>query len=179
MALLPSGRFCCYMCRIVTDYSYPYRPAGRETLYVPASHPIMRFAIGYAREHTLDETMPNASVIVVEGEPICAGANGSDFHRLYGCRRQVAGSTTGQGYHLCEGCHPRHHSERRALRSAADQGLDMRGADLYLWGHFGCCPDCWEAMEEAGIGDVYLVEGAEALFNKRHPDNIVGSQFDC
>jgi len=33
-------------------------------------------------------------------------------------------------------------------------------------------------MIEAGIGDVYLLEGSEALFNKNHPQNIVGKQFE-
>jgi hypothetical protein len=32
-------------------------------------------------------------------------------------------------------------------------------------------------MIEAEIGQVTLLEGSERLFNKEHPDNIVGRQF--
>jgi deoxycytidylate deaminase len=161
----------------MTDYRYPYSPEGRDVRYTPESDPIMRLAMRYAHWRSLDEVMPNASVIVIGGKPIAAGANGSNYHRLHGCRRQASGARTGQGYQLCEGCHPRNHSERRALQRMVERRLDTHGADLYLWGHFGCCPDCWEAIIEAGIRDVYLVEKAETLFNKRHPDNIIGSQF--
>lgn len=160
------------------DYRYPYYPDGREVRYVSESDPIILMAMRYARQYSLDKTMPNASVIVREGSPIAAGANGSHYHLIHGCRRQACGAGPGQDYHLCEGCHPRNHSERRALRYAVERGLDTDGADLYLWGHFGCCRDCWEAMIEAGICDVYLLEGAERIFNKSHPENIVGSQFE-
>jgi len=33
-------------------------------------------------------------------------------------------------------------------------------------------------MKEAGIRSVYLLEDSEKLFNKDHPENIVGKQFD-
>jgi len=162
----------------VSDYEYPYRPPGRRFRYVPGSDPIIRLAIRYARRFSRDPSMPNASVIVVGGKPVAAGANGSDYHRLHGCRRRSGGSETGQDYRLCAGCHPRNHSERRAVLHARERQVDIHGADLYLWGHFGCCEDCWRVLLAAGIRDVYLVEDAERLFNKRHPDNVIGSQFE-
>jgi hypothetical protein len=33
-------------------------------------------------------------------------------------------------------------------------------------------------MIAAGIRDVYLMEGSERLFNKAHPDNVIGRQFE-
>lgn len=162
----------------MSEYEYPYRPSGRRFRYAPASDPIMRLAMRYARRYSKDRLMPNTSVVVVGGNPVATGANGSDYHRLYGCRRRARGSTTGEEYHLCEGCHPRNHSERRAINRAREGRRDIRGADLYLWGHYGCCPDCWREIAAAGIRDVYLVEGAEALFNEEHPSNVIGSQFE-
>lgn len=50
--------------------------------------------------------------------------------------------------------------------------------DLYLWGHWWFCEPCWNAMIEAGIRDVYLLENSEVLFNKAHPENIIGRQFE-
>jgi hypothetical protein len=32
-------------------------------------------------------------------------------------------------------------------------------------------------MEKAGIKNVFLLENSEVLFNKEHPDNVVGKQF--
>jgi deoxycytidylate deaminase len=139
---------------------------------------MMAIAVQYARWFSLDEAMPNATIIARGHRMISAGANGSDYHLRHGCVRRQVGSKTGEDYHLCEGCDPAWHSERRAIARARDRGVDIAGSDLYLWGHYGCCPPCWEAIIEAGVGEVYLVDRAEALFNQNHPDNIVGRQFE-
>ena len=156
---------------------HPYIPKGRRVFYVASDNEYMQFAKEYAREHSLDEVMPGAAVIVKNGEVIGSGANGSDYHKNNPCRRKELGCKTGEGYEFCEGCHPRNHSEPSAIRDAVDRGDSTLGADLYLWGHWWCCKPCWDAMEEAGIKDVYLLEDSEKLFNKEHPENIVGKQF--
>jgi deoxycytidylate deaminase len=161
----------------VTTIKYPYLPEGRTILYVPADNPYMIEARDYAMEHSLDDTVKTGSVIVKNGMIIACGANGSDYHEKYGCERVKRNIPTGQGYELCEGCSPKNHSERRAVFEAMKEGYDAQGADLYLWGHWWCCKDCWDAMIEAGIRNVYLQEGSDALFNKEHPDNIIGRQF--
>jgi len=87
------------------------------------------------------------------------------------------GIPTGQQYELCEGCHPKNHSEPRAIADAKKNGHDTKGADLYLWGHWWACETCWQTMIAAGIKNFYLMEGSEKLFNKSHPKNIIGKQF--
>jgi deoxycytidylate deaminase len=137
----------------------------------------MRLAVRYAYDNSQDLLMPTAAIIVQNDKPIAFGANGSDFHQLHGCARQVAGSSTGEDYDLCEGCHPKNHSESRAIRTAQTAHSEIKNAELYLWGHFGCCRSCWEVISEAEIAKVLILDNSEMLFNKKHPDNIVGDQF--
>jgi dTMP kinase len=159
------------------DIEYPYLPASRSFLYVGIDDPYMRDARDYALKHSLDEAVKTGSVVVRNGEVIGRGANGSDYHTLHGCERVRHGIPTGHGYELCEGCRPKNHSEPRAIADAQKNGHDPIGADLYLWGHWWCCEPCWNAMIEAGIENVYLLEGSERLFNKASPENIIGRQF--
>ncbi len=156
---------------------YPYLPEGRKFLYVDGSHPVMVIAQHIAKSWSLDTVMPNASIVVGHDGLLGGHANGSTYHQTNVCQRVLLGSPTGEGYELCEGCHPKNHSESLAVANAQQRGYDTAGADLYLWGHWWCCRWCWDAMIAAGIRDVYLLEGSEVLFNKDHPDNIVGRQF--
>ncbi|HEY4516564.1 MAG TPA: deaminase [Candidatus Paceibacterota bacterium] len=156
---------------------YPYLPEGREIKYVPADDPFITEARGYALQNALDDTQKTGSVIVINGKIIGRGANGSEYHTKHGCERVRRGIPTGQQYELCEGCHPKNHSEPRAIADAKKNGHDPKGADLYLWGHWWACEPCWRAMIEAGIKNVYLLEGSEKLFNKNSSDNIIGKQF--
>jgi deoxycytidylate deaminase len=157
---------------------YPYIPEGRTTLYVPMLNEFITEAKEFGRIHSLDKTMPTSSVIVKDGKIIGRGANGSTYHQTHECERVKQKIPTGQGYELCEGCHPKNHSEPQAIKNARDLGNDTKGADLYLWGHWWCCEPCWNAMIEAGIKNVYLLEDSEILFNKENPDNVVGKQFE-
>lgn len=159
-------------------FTYPYIPEGRSHEYVPADNPFMVEAREYARQNSIDKTIQTASIIVKDGEIIGRGANGSDYHDKHECERVKQNIPTGQGYELCEGCHPKNHSEPRAIKDARDSGHDPKGADLYLWGHWWCCEPCWNAMQEAGIKTVFLIEDSDILFNKEADDNIVGKQFD-
>ena len=158
--------------------TYPYLPEGRTIKYVNENDSFMQVAKKIAKAFSLDETMPGGAIVVKEGIVVGIGANGSDYHKKNPCQRIILGCKTGEGYNLCEGCHPKNHSEPKAISNAKERGWDTRGADLYLWGHWWCCRWCWNAMIEAGIGDVYLLDGSEVLFNKNHPQNIVGKQFE-
>jgi deoxycytidylate deaminase len=158
--------------------NYPYLPDNREIAYVPANNQYMVETKSYAKAHSLDAHMPNASIIVLDSKIIGRGANGSDYHEKHGCERVRLGIPSGQGYELCEGCSPKNHGEPSAIADAKVQGNATEGADLYLWGHWWCCEPCWKSMEEAGIKQVYLLEGSEKLFNKESPDNIIGHQFE-
>ncbi len=156
---------------------FPYLPADRDHQYVGAANEYMQKAKAYAQEQSLDNVMPTASVIVKNNVVIGIGANGSDYHLNHECERVKQNVPTGQGYELCEGCHPKNHSEPRAIAAAVASAQDIQGADLYLWGHYWCCQPCWNSMIDAGIKNVYLLENSEVLFNKKHPENVVGTQF--
>lgn len=159
-------------------YIPPYIPLGRTILYVPPSNKYIQEAKEYARINSLDKEMPNTSIIVKNGLVIGRGANGSTYHDIHGCERVRQNIPTGEGYELCEGCHPKNHGESRAIKNAKDEGQDIKGADLYLWGHWWCCEPCWNAMIAAGIKNVYLLENSEILFNKKDPNNIIRHQFE-
>ena len=131
-----------------------------------------------ARTMSLDKAMPGGAVVVKNGIVIGEGANGSDYHEKHPCERVLRNVPSGQGYELCDGCHPKNHSEPSAIRDAEQKGHNTDDADLYLWGHWWCCEPCWSSMMVAGIKDVYLLEESEILFDKNHPDNIVGRQFE-
>lgn len=160
------------------NIQYPYLPEGREIKYVPLSNPFMARAKEVARSYSLDAVMPGGAVVVKDGTIIGEDANGSDYHEIHGCERVKQGCASGQGYELCEGCHPKNHSEPSAIADALSNGFTAEGADIYLWGHWWCCESCWHAMIKAGISNVYLMDGSEILFCKEHPDNIVGRQFE-
>lgn len=159
------------------DINYPYLPGGRTILYVPATHQCMVLARQIAQRQSLDKVMPTAALIIKNKVIIGSGVNGSNYHRKHQCQRIILGCKTGQGYEFCEGCHPNNHSERRAIQDTRSRGHDTKGADLYLWGHWWCCQPCWEAITNTEITNVFLVNNSEVLFNKEHPDNIVGRQF--
>lgn len=159
-------------------YEIPYIREGRTILYVPETNVFMIQAKEYARLNSLDKEMPNASLIVKDGVIIGRGFNGSIYHENHECERVKKNIPTGEGYELCEGCHPKNHGEGRAIDDAQRNNKEITGADLYMWGHWWCCKDCWNAMEKAGIKNVYLLENSEVLFNKKDPNNIIGHQFD-
>lgn len=157
--------------------TYPYIPAGKLIAYVPVTDPYMQAAKTHAMKFSKDAVMPTGSVVVKSGEIVGRGANGSAYHETHECERIKRGVPTGQGYELCEGCHPKNHSEPKAINDALTKVTNLRDAALYLWGHWWCCEPCWNAITSAGIDRVFLLENSEDLFNKESPRNIIGKQF--
>ena len=153
---------------------YPYIPEGKEVKYVSLRDPFMLEAKNYACAHSLDRAQPTGSIVVKDGKVIGRGANGSDHHQKFGCERKKRGIPTGQNYELCEGCHPKNHSEPRAIQDAQNSGYDTTNSDLYLWGHWWFCEPCWQAITKGRIRQVYLLEGSERLFNRESPENLLG-----
>jgi len=149
---------------------YPYQPAGREIQYVSLDNSFMAMARHIALTESLDDAIKTAAVVVKEGTVIATAANGSGYHKSHVCERVRLNIPTGQGYDLCEGCHPKNHAEGKAMA----QVRGAAGADVYLWGHWWCCESCWSAMIAARIKNIFLLEQSEKLFNKEHPDNILG-----
>jgi len=70
------------------------------------------------------------------------------------CPRDEQGFKTGEGYELCKDvCLQRYHAEIDACINA---GLNAKGADLYLIGHYYCCDDCKKVMKEFGIKNIHI-----------------------
>ncbi len=146
--------------------------------FVTMANEFMKEAREYARLHSLDKTVPTGAVVVKSGVIVGRGANGSNYHDTHVCERVRLKVPTGQGYELCEGCHPKNHAEPRSITDAISQGKDIAGADLYLWGHWWCCRWCYESMMNAGIKTIYLLKNSHKLFDKNKKGNIIGRQFE-
>lgn len=144
---------------------YPFIPAGRMPIYVPADH-ILMTAADKLRAQFLDlypEATVTASIIVKNDEIIGQGTN-RPIHQSF-CPRTVFKMKSGEGYDLCPHfCHPDNHSEAQAIANAMSLGHDTEDSDLYLNGHWWLCKPCWDKIEKAGIKNVYLPEGATEKF---------------
>lgn len=155
---------------------YPYMPKGRTILYVPADNAFMLEAQAIALAESLDLAFKTGSVVVKDGVIIGKAANGSDYHLTHECERRKRGIPTGEGYEFCEGCHPRNHSEPKAIKAAQAAGHDTEGADVYLWGHWWTCEGCWNAIIAGKIRNLYLLEGSERFFkDKKSPEYVHGN----
>lgn len=153
-------------------------PDKIEYLELPADHPLILLAQQYAARHSLDKNMPNCSVIYRDGKVLGIGANGSDHHEKHGCERVRLGCKTGQGYELCEGCHPKNHGERRAIADMKRRGNAGEGAVNIMFGHYWACGDCWKCLRDEGVETCYVLQGSLYLFDKNDPRNAVGRQFE-
>lgn len=147
----------------LTVIKYPYLPTGRTYLYVEENNPFMQAAkqatmSNGCRKHA------NAAVAVKDGVVVSSGSNAGVYVTV--CPRVYKGYPTGQGYRYCqEYCEQSGHSEVMACRRAKEKGIDLKGADIYLYGHWWACQKCWDTMIAAGIRNVYLLRGSETMFN--------------
>ncbi len=157
---------------------YPYLPEGRTINYVSVENVFMKEAMRLRNEESTDMQHPTGAVVVKDGMVIGRGANQSalrnkrllEFHRTKFCVRRFLKIPSGQKYWLCPGCAScEQHAESRACKDAikkTEKG-NVVGADLYLYGHWWCCEQCWDNMIAAGIDRVFLVEGALELFEAK------------
>lgn len=152
---------------------YPYLPEGREIKYVPVSDLFMSEAMNMRNNFSTDQNHPTGAVGTFENKIISKASNQSklknkkliDFHKNKFCIRRFLKIKTGTKYWLCPGCATHHqHSEYQVSEELIKKGI--KGADLYLYGHWWCCKPCWDAMIRADIKNVYLVDNAEQLFKK-------------
>lgn len=157
---------------------YPYMPAGRTILYVQADNPFMAAAFNIMKAESTDEQNPTGAVVVKNGIIIGRAANQAGFkhlkfiklHAKGWCVRRKLKVKSGTKYWLCPGCSTHFdHAESGAVRDAIKRaGVEaVHGADLYLYGHWWCCQPCWDAMIQAGIKDVYLLENSWELFTRK------------
>ncbi len=151
----------------MVDIKYPHIPSGRKIKYVSLSNEFM----ARAREICLSSgciKQPTGAVVVKEGIIIGTGSNAGIKNEF--CPRW--GSLTGQNYGPCKDvCFQEGHAEIMAIADAEKNGYNIEGADIYLYGHWWCCENCWNAMTGAGIKDVYLLEKSWVLFNpEKNPE---------
>ncbi len=154
--------------------AYPYLPSGRAFIYVSENDPFMAAAKQVCLELSTEKNQPTGAVLVRNGRIIAQAANQvaikneyiRDLHKRGWCIRHMLGVKTGTKYWVCPGCSGYSlHAEARVIADAKRKGVSTEGADIYLYGHWWCCKPCWDRMIEAGIKDVYLLEGSEGMFH--------------
>lgn len=147
---------------------YPYLPEGRSLLYVPAENAFMQEAKAFmqrsgCRKHA------NAAVAVLNNQVVAKGSNAAMAVTI--CPRVYKGYGTGEGYQYCkEYCGQQGHSEVMMVRDAQTKGIDLAGADIYLYGHWWACKNCWDTMLAERVGNVYVTDKAHELFNDQARD---------
>ncbi len=156
-------------------HNYPYLPEGKSIGYVPVDNQFMREAKRLRDEESTERNHPTGAVVVYGNEIIGRGMNRApiknkrlqDMHKNGLCIRRLLKVPSGQKYWLCPGCaKSKFHAETSATKNALKNKAEIKGADLYLYGHWWCCKPCWDSMIVAGIDKVYLVEGATELFKR-------------
>ncbi len=157
------------------DKNIDYYKSEELYTYIAESHPMMQAAKQAALDHSLTPTFPIGIVIVKDGEIITTSANGNGYHEKNitspkhrgGCKRRYISKEQekvgepklkgGEGFELCPGCNPDYHAEARAIDETEDK-TQLNGSELYMYGHWWCCKDCWEKMNAVGISKVYAVK---------------------
>lgn len=147
--------------KFIKKIEYPYIPKGKTIIYAGEENEFMKEAkILWEKSSCVKH--PTAAVVVKDGKIIGKGSNAGE--KVNECPRW--GSKTGTNYKPCkEVCKQEGHSEITSVDDAIKNGQATEGADLYLYGHWWCCENCWSKMIKAGIRNVYLLEKSENLFN--------------
>lgn len=143
------------------DVKYPYLPEGRTILYVGLDNEFMLEAKKLCADKGCAKQATGA-VIEKHGEIIGRGTNAGIL--MPECARW--GSPTGQNYGPCKDvCHQEGHAEEMAIRDMMANAVDYKGANIYLYGHWWCCQNCWKHIIDGGIANVYLLDNSWNLFN--------------
>lgn len=108
--------------------------------------------------------------IIARGDEVLAlGIAGNGMHPLTAHCDRV--DKPGSDYSACKWCQEDQHAEIRALSCLK---TDARGAKAYLYGHFHACDNCCKGMELFGIETVVLLEKSSELFDRHHPNTVIG-----
>jgi deoxycytidylate deaminase len=146
------------------EVKFPYLPEGREILYVDINNPFMIAAKDLCKTSGCVKQSTGA-VIVKNGQIIGRGTNAAKL--VLECPRW--GSPTGENYGPCKDiCKQEGHAEAVAVKDMMAHQTDYQDADLYLYGHWWCCRNCWESIINGKIKNVYLLDNSFQLFN---PEN--------
>lgn len=155
-------------------------------LFVPEDNVYMQAAAAAAIKYSQTPIFPIGIVAVKDGKIIVEAGNGNGYHEKNqdtpghrkGCVRRYLNDEretqglqkfrSGEGFELCPGCHTDSHAEANLTRKAKEVGVygELRGADIYMYGHFWCCKNCWEKMSDAQVKNVFLPETADKFKDK-------------
>ncbi len=134
--------------------NYPYLPKNRKILYVKPDNKYMKEATKLLALSGCFK-QPVSAVIIIGGKIIGKGFNAS--LKLAYCPREREGCKTGERYELCKiYCVQEGHAEVMAIKDALKSKKDLKGANIYIDGHWWCCKNCWDEMIRVGIKKVYL-----------------------
>ena len=124
-------------------------------------------------------------VIVCNGEIVAEDSNRNsltnkkliDLHQKF-CIRHLLKVPSGKHYWICPGCVPgEKHAESRASKKILKSEI-TGDLEIYTWGHWVCCDTCIKNMKKADIKKFFFLDKSENFFNPKHPENILGRQFD-
>ncbi len=152
----------------MSDIPCPFLPPGRSFKFVGKDDPFIQEA-ALARDACAgDRLFPVGAVLVRDGQVLARAGNGYNRGRetVHVCPRVVLDCPSGTGYELCQFHDSPGHAELMLMAVAKEQGIDLSGCDVYLFGHWWCCEPCWKGMIEQGIGDVYLFKNAHVEFHR-------------
>lgn len=152
------------------DVNYPYMPDNRRLKYAPADQEWVLEAKRAREECAGDPLYPVGIVIVRDGEVLVRAGNGFNKgpNEVHVCPRIVEECPSGTGYDLCSLHDAPGHAEQMAVKMAKEQGIDLEGADAYMYGHWWACEPCWTALIDAGVRDLYVTDDAHERFSRKN-----------
>ncbi len=139
-----------------------------------------------AIDYSLTSVFPIGIIAEKDGNIIARAGNGNGYHEnnlntpkhRKGCIRRYLNDErekmgldkfkSGEGFELCPGCHTDSHAEANLISTAKKMNKydELKNSNVYMYGHFWCCRDCWEKMIKAGIKKVFLPELADNFRDK-------------
>lgn len=143
---------------------YPYLPKNRKILYIKPDNKFMREATKLLKKSGCLK-QPTAAIIVKNGKIIGLGTNAGK--KVEVCPRIVHNCPTGTGYEYCKDvCKQEGHAEVMAIHDALKKTKNLKGASLYLDGHWWMCEPCWNLIIKVGITKTYLRKDSMELYKK-------------
>ncbi len=154
--------------------------------YTESDDEFMDTAKQSAIDYSLTSVFPIGIIAEKDGAIIIKAGNGNGYHEKNlstpnhrkGCVRRYLNDErereglgkfkSGEGFELCPGCHTDSHAEANLIKKAVEIGKysDLNGANIYMYGHFWCCRDCWKKMIDANIKSVFLPKFANNFRDK-------------